>query len=129
MDAELNARLAVPEKQQPRADAGIAVPLTEFLLTEQHCPPEWRPYDLYLCRDDEVVFYVGQSHVAFDRVWQHILDGFKGRSMLGRFILCNWPASLSSGSSSALAGSWAPGPPGSRPPSAPWLRWPQPTSS
>ena len=75
-------------------DAGIAMPLQEFLLTEQHCPPEWRSYDLYLCRDDEVVFYVGQSYAAFDRVWQHILDGFKGRSMLGRFILCNWPASL-----------------------------------
>jgi hypothetical protein len=37
---------------------------------------------------------VGQSYVAFDRVWQHILDGFKGRSVLGRFILCNWPDAL-----------------------------------
>ena len=77
-----------------RADAGIAMPLKEFLLTEQLCPPEWRPYDLYLCRDEEIVFYVGQSYTAFDRVWQHILDGFKGRSVLGRFILCNWPAAL-----------------------------------
>jgi hypothetical protein len=72
----------------------IAVSLKEFLLTEQHCPPEWRAYNLYLCRDDEIVFYVGQSYVAFDRVWQHILDGFKGRSMIGRFILCNWPTSM-----------------------------------
>jgi hypothetical protein len=72
----------------------LAVPLKEFLLTEQRCPPEWRPFNLYLCRDAEVVFYVGQSYVAFDRVWQHILDGFKGRSVLGRFILCNWPAAL-----------------------------------
>ncbi len=72
----------------------ITLPLKEFLLTEQRCPSEWRPYDLYLCRDNEVVFYVGQSYVAFDRVWQHIVDGFKGRSMLGRFILCNWPAAL-----------------------------------
>jgi hypothetical protein len=72
----------------------IAVSLKEFLLTEQHCPPGWRPFNLYLCRDHEVVFYVGQSYVAFDRVWQHILDGFKGRSLLGRFILCNWPTSM-----------------------------------
>ena len=77
-----------------KAGDRIAMPLKEFLLTEQHCPPDWRHYDLYLCRDDAVVFYVGQSYVAFDRVWQHILDGFKGRSMLGRFILCNWPASM-----------------------------------
>jgi len=75
-------------------DGRIAIPLKEFLLTEQRCPPEWRPLDLYLCRDDAVVFYVGQSYIAFDRMWQHILDGFKGRSMLGRFILCNWPAAL-----------------------------------
>jgi hypothetical protein len=72
----------------------ISILLKEFLLTEQRCPPDWRPYDLYLCRDDAVVFYVGQSYVAFDRVWQHVLDGFKGRSVLGRFILCNWPAAL-----------------------------------
>jgi hypothetical protein len=78
----------------PKAGDRIAVPLKEFLLTEQHCPPAWRRHDLYLCRDDAVVFYVGQSYVAFDRVWQHILDGFKGRSMLGRFILCNWPTSM-----------------------------------
>jgi len=75
-------------------DDCVAIPLKEFLLTEQRCPPEWRPFNLYLCRDDAVVFYVGQSYVAFDRVWQHILDGFKGRSMLPRFILCNWPAAL-----------------------------------
>jgi hypothetical protein len=72
----------------------IAVLLKEFLLTEQRCPPGWRPFDLYLCRDDEIVFYVGQSYIAFGRVWQHILDGFKGRSVLGRFILCNWPISM-----------------------------------
>jgi hypothetical protein len=72
-------RSAAATMDTRRTDAGIAVPLKEFLLTELHCPPELRPYDLYLCRDDEVVFYVGQSYVAFDRVWQHILDGFKGR--------------------------------------------------
>jgi hypothetical protein len=27
-------------------------------------------------------------------VWQHITDGYKARSVVGRFILCNWPASL-----------------------------------
>jgi hypothetical protein len=72
----------------------VSIPLKEFLLTEQRCPPAWRPFDLYLIRDDEVVFYVGQSYVAFDRVWRHILDGYKGRSVVGRFIHCNWPASM-----------------------------------
>ena len=43
---------------------------------------------------DQVVFYVGQSESAFNRVWQHFLDGFKGRSTIGRFILCNWPTSM-----------------------------------
>ena len=70
------------------------LPLKEFLLTELRCPLAWRPFDLYLFRDDAVVFYVGQSYVAFDRVWQHILDGYKGRSVVGRFLLCNWPASM-----------------------------------
>jgi hypothetical protein len=72
----------------------VTTSLKEFLLTEQRCPPEWRLFDLYLLRDDTVVFYVGQSYVAFDRVWRHILDGYKGRSVVGRFILCNWPASM-----------------------------------
>ncbi|MCX6029927.1 MAG: GIY-YIG nuclease family protein [Chloroflexi bacterium] len=72
----------------------IVASLPEFLLTEQRCPPEWQPFDLYLFRDDTVVFYVGQSWVAFNRVWRHILDGYKGRSVVGRFILCNWPAAL-----------------------------------
>jgi hypothetical protein len=72
----------------------IITTVRDFLLTEQRCPLDWRSFDLYLFRDDEVTFYVGQSYVAFDRVWQHILDGFKGRSIVGRFILCNWPASM-----------------------------------
>ncbi|MFZ6027407.1 MAG: hypothetical protein ACOYYS_06800 [Chloroflexota bacterium] len=37
---------------------------------------------------------MGQSQLAFGRVWRHIHDGFKGRSVVGRFILCNWPASM-----------------------------------
>ena len=70
------------------------LPLKRFLLIEQ-CPPDWRTFDLYLFRDGEVVFYVGQSHLAFDRVWQHFYDGGKARSVVGRFIWCNWPKSLS----------------------------------
>ena len=64
------------------------------MVTEQVCPAEWAGFDLYLIRDDEVVFYVGQSESAFARVWDHFLGGFKGRSTIGRFILCNWHASL-----------------------------------
>jgi hypothetical protein len=72
----------------------VVAPFKAFLLTELRCPPAWRPFDLYLFRDDAVAFYVGQSCVAFDRVWRHILDGYKGRSAVGRFLLCNWPASM-----------------------------------
>ena len=71
----------------------IVLPLKMF-LTLTHCPPGWAHYDLYLIRDDDVVFYVGQSHNAFDRVWDHLRDGFKGRSTVGRFVLCNWPHAL-----------------------------------
>ncbi len=75
------------------ADLHFALLLKRFLITAE-CPPEWRVFDLYLFRDDEVVFYVGQSYLAFDRVWQHITDGYKARSVVGRFILCNWPKSM-----------------------------------
>jgi hypothetical protein len=71
----------------------VIIPLREFLLIET-CPPQWKALDLYLFRDHEVSFYAGQSYIAFDRVWQHIHDGYKGRSTVGRFILCNWPLSL-----------------------------------
>jgi hypothetical protein len=50
--------------------------------------------DLYLFRDDAVVFYVGQSYLAFARVWEHLRNGFKGHSVVGRFIWCNWPKSM-----------------------------------
>ncbi len=70
-----------------------ATTVKEFLQVAQ-CPREWRQLDLYLFRDDNVAFYVGQSYLAFDRVWTHIRDGFKGRSDVGRFILCNWPGSM-----------------------------------
>lgn len=72
----------------------ITVSLKEFLVTEQRCPDDWQHFDLYLFRDDQTVFYVGQSESAFNRVWEHFLDGFKGRSTVGRFILCNWPRSM-----------------------------------
>ena len=72
----------------------IAIPLKRFLLLE-HCPADWKDLDLYLFRDKEVVFYVGQSHFAFARVWEHLLGGFKGHSMVGRFVWCNWPTSMS----------------------------------
>jgi hypothetical protein len=71
----------------------LSLPLKHFLVVAA-CPPEWRSFDLYLFRDDEMVFYVGQSHLAYDRVWQHIADGYKARSMVGRFVLCNWPRSM-----------------------------------
>lgn len=72
----------------------IAVSLKQFLVTEERCPPDWQHFDLYLLRDDACVFYVGQSECAFTRVWDHVRGGFKGRSAVGRFILCNWPASM-----------------------------------
>lgn len=71
----------------------IAISLKRFLLIEQ-CPVTWKGFDLYLFRDDNVAFYVGQSYVAFVRVWEHLRSGFKGHSIVGRFIWCNWPASM-----------------------------------
>ena len=71
----------------------LVLPLKRFLVVDP-CPADWRGFDLYLFRDDEVVFYVGQSHLAYDRVWQHITDGYKARSIVGRFVLCNWPGSM-----------------------------------
>jgi hypothetical protein len=71
----------------------VSLPLKRFLLVEQ-CPAAWKPLDLYLFRDEEVVFYVGQSHFAFARVWEHLLGGFKGHSIVGRFVWSNWPVSM-----------------------------------
>lgn len=71
----------------------LILPLRRFLVVE-NCPAEWQHFDLYLFRDEETVFYVGQSHTAFSRVWSHIYDGWKGRSLVGRFVLMNWPAAL-----------------------------------
>lgn len=74
-------------------DLEISLPLKRFLLVEE-CPYEWRKLDLYVFRDEEVVFYVGQSGLAFARVWDHLKNGFRGRSIIGRFVWCNWPKSM-----------------------------------
>ncbi|MBL8098458.1 MAG: hypothetical protein JNK81_04715 [Anaerolineales bacterium] len=71
----------------------VSISLKRFLLIEQ-CPASWKSLDLYIFRDEDVVFYVGQSHLAFARVWEHLLSGFKGHSMVGRFVWCNWPKSM-----------------------------------
>ncbi len=74
-------------------DQKITMPLKRFLLME-NCPADWKDLDLYLFRDETVAFYVGQSHLAFARVWEHLLGGFKGHSIIGRFVWCNWPTSM-----------------------------------
>ena len=71
----------------------VVISLKRFLLIKQ-CPADWKDLDLYLFRDESAVFYVGQSNLAFTRVWDHLLSGFKGHSITGRFIWCNWPASM-----------------------------------
>jgi hypothetical protein len=76
------------------SDPKVVISLKRFLLIEQ-CPADWKNLDLYLFRDEEVVFYVGQSYLAFARVWEHLLSGFKGHSIMGRFVWCNWPKSMS----------------------------------
>jgi hypothetical protein len=76
------------------SNENVAITLKRFLLIEQ-CPTAWRGLDLYLFRDEDVALYVGQSDLAFARVWEHLLNGFKGRSLVGRFVWCNWPKSMS----------------------------------
>lgn len=71
----------------------LTIPLRRFLVVEM-CPAEWQHFDLYLFRDEEVTFYVGQSYTAFNRVWSHLYDGWKGRSLVGRTVLMNWPRAL-----------------------------------
>ena len=72
----------------------VVIPFKRFILNEQ-CPEVWKGFDLYLFRDKDTVFYIGQSHLAFDRVWEHLLGGFKGHSIVGRFVWVNWPKSMS----------------------------------
>jgi hypothetical protein len=71
----------------------IKLKVKQFIQLEE-CPEELRKLDLYIIRDECTVFYVGQSHCAFERVWEHIKNGYKWRSEVGRFILCNWPKSM-----------------------------------
>ena len=77
----------------PMNNESVAMPLKRFLLIDQ-CPEAWKGLDLYLFRDESVAFYVGQSYLAFARVWTHLLNGFKGHSIVGRFVWCNWPRSM-----------------------------------
>lgn len=74
-------------------DAKVTLPLKRFLLIAQ-CPEAWKRLDLYIFRDEAMVFYVGQSHLAFSRVWEHLMSGFKGHSIMGRFVWVNWPKSM-----------------------------------
>lgn len=74
-------------------DPKIAISLKRFLLLDQ-CPAAWKDLDLYIFRDEAVAFYIGQSHLAFARVWEHLISGFKGHSIMERFVWCNWPASM-----------------------------------
>jgi hypothetical protein len=75
-------------------DQKVVISLKRFLLIEE-CPAEWKGLDLYLFRDAAVAVYIGQSYLAFARVWEHLLSGFKGHSIMGRFVWCNWPKSMS----------------------------------
>lgn len=89
-------KLPEPDAQPkitPMEPQPVAIHLKRFLLIDQ-CPAEWKGLDLYLFRDEEVVFYVGQSYLAFARVWEHLLGGFKGHSIVGRFVWANWPKSM-----------------------------------
>ena len=74
-------------------DQTVTISLKRFLLIET-CPEAWKEFDLYIFRDEAVVFYVGQSYQAFARVWGHLLKGFRGHSIIGRFVWVNWPKSM-----------------------------------
>lgn len=54
-------------------------------------------YRLYVVRDGDVVFYVGQSQNVINRLWDHLGEGcwarVQGKSNLGRLIKFNLPAS------------------------------------
>jgi hypothetical protein len=70
----------------------VSLPLRKF-LTLTACPPGWKAFDLYLLCDENTAFYAGQSYCAFERVWDHIKAGPHGHSIVGRFVLVNWPRS------------------------------------
>ena len=95
-DDQLHATLLdyhLLQKAWNMSDSKATIPLKRFLLLER-CPTAWKEMDLYVFRDESVVFYVGQSHFAFARVWEHLIGGFHGHSIIGRFVWCNWPKSM-----------------------------------
>jgi hypothetical protein len=47
-------------------DQKVVIPLKRFLLIDQ-CPAEWKGLDLYLLRDESVVFYVERFETALGR--------------------------------------------------------------
>lgn len=76
----------------------LIMPFKEFLCATT-CPDAWLRYDLYAFSETDnlagsTIFYVGQSECAYHRVWQHIQNGFKGRSVMGKFLRVNWPTSM-----------------------------------
>jgi hypothetical protein len=77
----------------PSMQNKVSVKLKQFILLDD-CLPDWKECDLYCIRDGDTVFYVGRSYLAFNRVWEHIRNGWKARSLIGRFLFCNWPASM-----------------------------------
>ncbi len=81
------------EHENHTLHCSVTVPFKQFILLEE-CPAAWKNFDLYIIRDECSVFYVGQSYQAFNRVWDHIKNGYKARSEVGLFILCNWPKSM-----------------------------------
>lgn len=72
---------------------GVRLTVKRF-LTLHTCPAQWVHHDLYLLHHGGVVFYVGQSECAYARLWTHLQDGFKGRSLVGKFVRNNWPRSM-----------------------------------
>jgi hypothetical protein len=89
---EMNV-LLLKRPPAPPGEVQVILSFKHFLVLDR-CPPEWLGLNLYLFRDEKVAFYAGQSERAYERVWQHIQDAYKGRSVIGRFILCNWPISM-----------------------------------
>ncbi len=75
------------------SDSKVTIPIKQFILIDE-CPTAWKGMDLYVFRDEAVAFYVGQSQLAFSRVWEHLINGFHGHSIVGRFVWCNWPTSM-----------------------------------
>ena len=91
---KIQRKKAIIEKMESTQREFVSISLKRFLLIQEY-PTSWKGLDLYLFRDDHVSFYVGQSQHAFTRVWEHLINGFKGHSIVGRFIWCNWPTSMS----------------------------------